>query len=198
MGYRSLGVLALASCGLAGCDGGRARDVPPPDSAAVAAARAAAGELGADLLGMLTRELAAGGPAAAIAVCADSAQARTARHRAEGLYLRRVGTRVRNPVNAPDSVERAVLDAFIAAKAARRQPADTFFVAAGPDGRPLVYFLRPVLIGAPCLACHGDPAEIATEVRTVLARRYPGDRATGYRLGEVRGAVSVRVPNGPN
>ena len=30
--------------------------------------------------------------------------------------------------------------------------------------------------------------------REELARRYPEDRATGYRVGDLRGAVSVRVP----
>jgi hypothetical protein len=192
MGRRSVVTLGLVV--LTGCTGGSGRGAPSPDSAAVVAARAAASALGVDLVGMLTRELEAGGPAAAIAVCADSAQVRTARHRAEGGYLRRVGTRVRNPANAPDSVERAVLDAFVAAKAAGRQPADTYFVAAGTDGRPYLHFMRPVLIGPPCLACHGDPAEMSPSVRAVIATRYPGDQATGYRLGEVRGAVSVRVP----
>jgi hypothetical protein len=169
---------------------------PPPDSATVAAARAAAGSLGADLLGMLTQALEEGGPAGAIALCADSAQARTARHAAAGIYLRRVGTRVRNPMNAPDSVERAVLAAFAAALEAGRQPADTFFVMAAGDAPAQLHYLRPVRIAEPCLACHGDPATIADTVRAVLAARYPADEATGYRVGDLRGAVSVRIPAG--
>jgi hypothetical protein len=31
-------------------------------------------------------------------------------------------------------------------------------------------------------------------VDSMLARRYPGDRATGFRDGDLRGAISVRVP----
>jgi hypothetical protein len=187
--------LALVVLVLGGC---RGRERPAvtaePDSATVAAARTAAGSLGADLLGMLTTALQEGGPAHAIAFCADSAQARTARHAAAGIYIRRVGTRVRNPANAPDSAERAVLAAFAAAQAAGIQPADTFFVVASSDGPAQLHYLRPVRIGEPCLTCHGDPATIADTVRAVLAARYPGDEATGYRLGNLRGAVSVRIP----
>jgi hypothetical protein len=186
-------LLALGACR------GRERPAtagPPPDSATVAAARNAAASLGADLLGMLTTALQEGGPAGALAFCADSAQARTARHAAAGIYLRRVGTRVRNPMNAPDSVERTVLAAFAAALEAGTLPADTFFVVAGGDGPDRLHYLRPVRVSEPCLACHGDPAAIPDTVRAVLAARYPGDQATGYRLGDLRGAVSVRIPTG--
>ncbi|MGE0552136.1 MAG: DUF3365 domain-containing protein [Gemmatimonadales bacterium] len=164
------------------------------DSVAIAAARQAAASLGGDLLGMLTRALQEGGPDRAIAFCADSAQARSARHQAEGVQVRRVGTRVRNPANAPDSVERAVLAAFAASLAGGTPPGDTAFVATGADGAPELRYLRPVLVAEPCLACHGDPAAMSSRVREVLASRYPADEAVGYQVGELRGAVSVRRP----
>ncbi|MBZ0088891.1 MAG: DUF2309 domain-containing protein, partial [Thermoanaerobaculia bacterium] len=47
-----------------------------------------------------------------------------------------------------------------------------------------------------CGACHGQPGELAPGVAEVLARRYPGDTATGYTAGDLRGAISVRVPLG--
>jgi len=31
-------------------------------------------------------------------------------------------------------------------------------------------------------------------VQAILAREYPDDRATGFSVGDVRGAVSVRIP----
>lgn len=34
----------------------------------------------------------------------------------------------------------------------------------------------------------------ATAVTAALRERYPADRATGYRVGDLRGAFSVRVP----
>lgn len=58
------------------------------DGVALARAHTAAGDLGRDLMELLTSELRRGGPGAAIAVCADSAQRRTARHNAEGTVVR--------------------------------------------------------------------------------------------------------------
>jgi hypothetical protein len=186
--FTALGLLAFA-CG----ESRRAAAPPVPDFAAVARARAAATALGGDLVAMLTRELARGGPVAAIAVCADSAQEKTRLHQAEGVQVRRVGTRIRNPANTPDSVEAAVLAAFAAALSAGRLPADTFFVTPAAGGGHELRYLRPVRVQEPCLACHGPASGLAPEVRALLAARYPGDHATDYAVGDLRGAVSVRL-----
>jgi hypothetical protein len=165
----------------------------PPDSADLAVARDAATELGRDLMAMLTSELARGGPAAAIAVCADSAQERTQRHQRAGVMVRRVGTRVRNPGNVPDSLEQQVLARFAATVAAGGSPTDTAFVVRTATGDAELRLLRPVRIQKPCLGCHGPAGELSAEVRQTIASRYPNDQATGYALGDLRGAVSVRL-----
>jgi hypothetical protein len=176
--------------------------IPPPDSASLAVAREAAMALGGDLLAMLTSELGRGGPAAAIAVCADSAQERTRRHQQAGIMVRRVGTRVRNPANDPDSVERLVLARFAATIAEGGAPTDTAFVLGTSAGGNELRFLRPVRVQELCLGCHGPADQLGPEVRQVIAARYPEDQATGYAVGELRGAVSVRLalsgPEKPN
>ena len=50
-----------------------------------------------------------------------------------------------------------------------------------------------------CLACHGAPEQIPAEVAAILAERYPDDQATGYAVGDLRGALwaEVRLPVGP-
>ena len=192
---RMASVVLIAWLWVPACEGRRQAAAPTTaDSAAVAQARAAADALGSDLIGMLTRELARGGPSAAIAVCADSAQERTRRHQGGGVQVRRVGTRVRNPANTPDAVEADALSAFAAAVSDGRIPADTHFVAPAADGTYELRYLRPVLVREPCLACHGPAEQLAPEVRQLLAARYPQDRATGYAVGDLRGAVSVRLP----
>jgi hypothetical protein len=192
---KSLAFLSVVVVLVLGCGPRReavtARD--GADSIEVARVRAAAAALAGDLLAMLGRELARGGPAAAIAVCADSAQARTVLHQREGLSLRRVGTRVRNPLNAPDSIETAVLAAFEAALAAGRLPPDTVVLEAGPGGASVLRYLRPIRVQEMCLPCHGPTERLAPEVRGTLAARYPDDRATGYAVGDLRGAVSARL-----
>jgi hypothetical protein len=163
------------------------------DSVRLAEARAAASALGGDLMAMLTRELARGGPDAAIAVCADSAQARTAQHQRVGISVRRVGTRVRNPLNAPDSLETDLLAALQRDLEAGHLPADTIVVEALTGGHTRLRYLRPVRLQEQCLTCHGPAPGIPASVKAVLARRYPNDQATGYNVGDLRGAVSVQL-----
>jgi hypothetical protein len=187
---------AIALAALLACGESRQAEQSPvtADSATLAAARKAADALGADLVAMLSSEMERGGPAAAIAVCADSAQVRTERHSAEGVLVRRVGTRVRNPANEPDSVERTVLDAFAAAITANRAMPDTAFVSTDAMGRSEVRYMRAIRLQEFCLACHGPVDSIAPAVKAAIAERYPGDQATGYAVGELRGAISVRLP----
>jgi hypothetical protein len=71
-------------------------------------------------------------------------------------------------------------------------PTEVARVVSHREGLALRY-LRPVMVGTPCLTCHGRPAEIDPGVRAVLAEKYPDDRAVGYRPGDLRGAVSVTV-----
>jgi hypothetical protein len=190
--------LLITAFGVLACGGSVPADtVTPPaaDSAQVAVARAAADALGPDLMGMLLRELDAGGPEAALAVCADSAQLRTARHSTEAVQVRRVGTRVRNPLNAPDSLERRVLDYLAVELGAGRLPAEHQEVAAtGADGGWELRLFRPITVAERCLTCHGDRATMAPALQAIVAERYPDDTAVGYAAGELRGAISVRVP----
>jgi hypothetical protein len=189
----TLAILTCSVFSMACQERRQASAASPVDTLALGQAREAAAALGGDLMTMLTRELARGGPVAAIAVCADSAQERTRRHQQAGVDVRRVGTRVRNPSNAPDAVETAVLTAFAAELTAGRMPEDTFFLEPLPAGGRELRYLRPIRVQEPCLACHGPASALAPGVRTLLAARYPMDRATDYAVGDLRGAISVRL-----
>lgn len=188
-------LLLLTAAAIVACSPARESvELPPvPDSTSLAQARRAADELGADLVTMLTGELKRGGPAAAVSVCSDSAQVRTSRHQSEGIMVRRVGTRVRNTKNAPDSVESVVLAAFANAMAANRAMPDTAFAIRESNGMVVTHYMRAIRIQEFCLACHGPADSISADVKHVIAARYPEDQATGYKLGELRGAISVRV-----
>jgi hypothetical protein len=157
-----------------------------------AEARAAADALAGELMGRLVDELGRGGPAAAIEVCAAVAQEIAAEHSRAGFTVRRVSSRTRNPANAPDAYERSMLDQLERAHADGALPAELVELEYA-GGRRRVRYLRPIVVAAPCLACHGDPAGIDPAVRAALATRYPGDRAVGYAAGDLRGAVSVTI-----
>src|SRR5690606_1739057 len=134
-------------------------------------------------------------PEAALAVCADSAQVRTTRLNTDGVHIRRVGTRVRNPLNAPDPLETRVLAYLGDELAAGRLPGEYTEVArTGADGGWELRFFRPGVLQAGCTTCHGSDDRIPPAVKQVLSERYPQDEAVGYAAGELRGAVVVRVP----
>lgn len=165
-----------------------------PSPEAVQRARAAANELGQELLTKLFAALDSGGPSRAVTYCADSAQAWTARHAGEGVYLRRVSLLVRNPANRPDSTEERQLRLLDSLHRAGSLPREVIRSTRGPGGERQVEYVRPILVQERCLACHGARDRLAPGVSEIVSRRYPSDQATGYQAGDLRGMISVRVP----
>lgn len=169
---------------------GAAPAVPPPPPEAIERAREAADALSGALMPRLAEELQAGGPARAIRVCSEIAQ-KTARDLSvNGLVVRRVTLRPRNTANAPDAWEVGTLQDMEMEH--RREGRATERVEVMPDGQEL-RLMRPIVVGAACLACHGTPERLDPAVQRLLLERYPSDQAVGYREREFRGAVSVRL-----
>ena len=157
-------------------------------------ARRLADELLERVRGLLTAELEKGGYEGAVRVCSEIAQeipreieART------GASIRRVSLRYRNPKDIPDEYERRKLEEFEQQHRARAL-ADESFEVVQEEGRRYLRYMRPILVGPMCITCHGPKEAIPSAVRAVLAEKYPEDRATGYRSGDLRGAVSVKIP----
>lgn len=144
----------------------------------------------------LQRELA-NGPEQAATVCRDLApQIAGTLSRRNGWQITRVGTRVRNPLlGLPDAWERQVLKTF-AERAAQGEELATMSFGEVVDnaGSPEYRFLKAIPLGPNCVLCHGTAEQIPDSVEQSLAQFYPQDRATGYALGELRGAVSIRQP----
>ena len=183
------GLLALLALALA-CEARpptyRQDEVPSELREAVAAADGAITMLQQKLAARLGEALAEGGPAGAAVVCSEEAQALTAAAvRESGLAVGRTSHRIRNPTNAPPSWARPHVDAAVRAGA----------------GEPLVVrlddrvgVLRPIVVAAPCLQCHGAPERIDPTVRETLRAAYPDDRATGFVEGDLRGFFWAEAP----
>jgi hypothetical protein len=162
---------------------------PPRDRA-----QAAAAGLAQEIRALLSSELAEGGFAGAVRACSKSAQERTEEFsRSARIPVRRVSLKWRNPKDQPDEFERRVLEGWEREAREGKSP-QPYWEAEGENGGRL---MQPVMIQPMCLQCHGDGGQIAREVQTILADRYPGDLATGYKPGDVRGAISVRIPREP-
>lgn len=142
---------------------------------------------------VLMRHMSAGGPTYAISACADTAQLLTEKFQKEhNISIRRVSMKWRNAKNIPDEYEARVLEHFAALAAEGKLDATTEHVEVINDST--LRFMQPIMFLSMCLPCHGGPAQINKDVQKVLRERYPEDKATGYRPGELRGAVSVIMP----
>jgi hypothetical protein len=143
----------------------------------------------------MTKEMTKGGPTEAIKVCAELAPEVAGRlSREYGWRVTRVGTRVRNPLlGMPDAWEQQILSEF-AASAGKGEAFPGMIhseVVTEPSGR-YYRFMKAIAVQPQCLLCHGPREYIPEEIKNVLSRQYPFDTATGYKAGELRGAVSIK------
>ncbi len=141
-------------------------------------------------------EVRARGPAGALQQCSQIALGLARQHEKEGWRVRRVSVKYRNSADAPDAYEARVLDEFAALKAKGELQVDTEHAEVVTEqGRQYLRYMKPIVMGSPvCLSCHGGPEEIHPDVKAELQRLYPDDKATGYRVADLRGAVSVKIP----
>jgi hypothetical protein len=45
-----------------------------------------------------------------------------------------------------------------------------------------------------CIHCHGPVDKLAPGVTAQLKTHYPQDLGTGYAVGQIRGAITIRKP----
>ena len=152
--------------------------------------REAGSEFSGHLRTALQSALRDGGPVAAIEVCHRQAPAIAREVGAErGLIVRRTGVRLRNPANASDPIDQQLMADFAAQLAGGVDPAALEDLSQTADGR--LRYTRAIPVEAACLACHGET--LAPAVSEAVGAHYPEDRATGFRLGELRGLLVVET-----
>jgi hypothetical protein len=164
------------------------------EAARTEAARGVVKAFATELTGRLKQAMEAGGPTEAIAVCHTEAPTIAAAQAASsGWEVGRTSLRRRSPDNAPDAWEVAVLEEFAARKAQGEDVAKlerTEIVEA--DGARTFRYMKAIPTGEMCTTCHGTA--IAPEVAASLAELYPDDQATGFAVGDLRGAFTLRQP----
>ncbi len=147
--------------------------------------------------GAMKKEMKAGGPVAAVKICSELAPQITAEiSRNKGWKVTRVGTRIRNPMLAmPDTWEQQILAQF-SDRASKGETFDKMAFAEVVEEKDGKYFrfMKAIGVKDQCLACHGDTAKMDPAVKKLLNERYPHDQATGYKTGDLRGAVSIKRP----
>ena len=163
----------------------------------VAESRAMAQALGSELKAELGKAMEKGGPVSAIGVCKSRAPEIAARLSKEsGADVRRTALRVRNPANAPDPLEKLLLEQFRVelANGGVELPLQAAFEI-NRGGMVERRFMQALPMDGVCLACHGSTLD--PTVAAAIAREYPEDHATGFAPGELRGAISIIWPAVP-
>lgn len=149
-------------------------------------------QLGAEL----QKEMKENGPVAAIKVCRSTAPAIASDvSRKNGWHVARVSLKTRNPLlGMPDAWEQKVLADF-EQRLEKENPANMEFaeIVAEPQGK-FYRYMKAIPVQDVCLKCHGSAETIPQGVKEALASEYPHDKATGYTLGQIRGAITIKRP----
>ncbi|MFZ2306248.1 MAG: DUF3365 domain-containing protein [Rhodoferax sp.] len=166
------------------------------DAAVLEEARSVASAVPPKLVQVLTAEIAQGGVASAVNVCNEKApQMAKAASQQSGWAIRRVSLRNRNPKAVPDAWERAALEEFDRRAAAGESPATLETSALVEEGgRKEFRYMKALPVQKMCLGCHGATDAIPADVVAKLQALYPDDKAVGYSVGQIRGAMTIRKP----
>ena len=128
----------------------------------------------------------------------------TCRHHAPQLYyefsvknnivLRRVSLAPRNPVTgSADAWEQAGLLKMQKMLKEGGQAREMEIVELVQEPAEEYYrYLKPIVVEADCLKCHGTEKDISKEAANAIKLFYPKDRASGYKDCDLMGAVSIK------
>ncbi len=144
-------------------------------------------EFGGKLVKELKQSLGEGGAVKAIKVCNIEAP-----DIAAGLSdqyewdIGRTSLKTRNPDNNPDEWELAVLQQFEQRKQNGEKINKLEYSEETKEG---FRYMKAIPTKGLCLTCHGE--NIQEPLKTTLSELYPQDKATGFNIGDIRGAFTI-------
>jgi len=110
-----------------------------------------------------------------------------------GVTIRRVSNQFRNPKDQPTEEEKGILEAY--EYNAENNLALDPSIQKFENGEVYLYTKAIKIPNGMCLNCHGEPGtDISAETQIALAELYPGDKAIGHKIGDLRGMWSIRIP----
>lgn len=142
----------------------------------------------------LQEAIAEGGLDHALGVCKTEAPEIARTMARQGVWLiGRTALRVRNPDNAPTPEEEAVLLDFQGrAKGDEKIAGMEFTEVTERQGKPFFHYMQAIPLGELCAQCHGT--HIDPDLALLIQGLYPEDRATGFEIGDLRGAFTLYKP----
>lgn len=141
----------------------------------------------------LKKEMKAKGPVAAATFCTTKAYALTEgvdKSYGKEVSVKRISLQERNPANRAKGSEKKILEAMQELSSNNVQLPAYFIERV--DKNTYKYY-KPLSINKQvCLKCHGDVSK-NPKLANYLQTTYPHDKATGYKMGDLRGAVVVTI-----
>lgn len=155
-------------------------------------ARSLVKAFGSDLKHVLKSSMKSEGPIKALEVCNIQAGPIAEKNSTlSGWDIGRTSLKVRNESNAPDEWERNVLHQFEKRKAAGENLKTMEYSETVKEGDKSVYrYMKPIPTAGLCVKCHG--VNLGDEVSKKVKFLYPNDQATGFNVGDIRGAFTLQ------
>ena len=142
----------------------------------------------------LKKNMKKGGPEQAAIFCSNQAIDLTHSVNisfANDTHIRRISLKERNSANSPKSDEREVL-LKIQKDYDSGKTVETLIVKKIYDDTYKVY--KAIFIDKEvCLKCHGDITKRDKKAYKIIQKDYPHDKATNYKMGDLRGAFVVTI-----
>ena len=152
----------------------------------IAEAQARTNILAKQLKTELQTAIQQGGLKKGIEICQKKAGEIAQNLSTDGWHIGRTALRVRNPDNQADDWEKQAMRTFIERSLQDEQLMGMY--TSSNDGNQFRY-AQAIPTGGICLSCHGE--NIPPELHAPLTEHYPDDKATGFRLGQLRGAFTL-------
>lgn len=146
------------------------------------------------LISALQEAIAASGPEGAVQFCNIQAlPILDSISKKEGITIRRVSNRYRNPADKPQDHEQQILEAYeYNVENGIKNEAN---IQKLNSGDAYLYTKAITIPGALCLNCHGSTdKDIQEPTLKKIQSLYPDDKATGHGIGDLRGMWSINMP----
>jgi hypothetical protein len=156
------------------------------------AARSLVKAFGSDLKHVLKTSMKSGGPIKALDQCHIQAGPIAQENSLSSDWeIGRTSLKVRNENNAPDEWEMTTLLQFEKRKAAGENLKTMEYAETVKVGDKKVYrYMKPIPTAGLCVTCHGG--EMSEEITKKIKSLYPNDQATGFMVGDIRGAFTLQ------
>ena len=157
------------------------------------ASRSATQQLGGQLKNKLKTSLKSNGPVESITVCNIEAEKIALNvSKANNLKVGRTSLKARNPSNIPDTWEQEKL-LYLEQQMQSGVDIKTLEVyeVTKENNEKWLRYMKAIPTSEVCLICHGE--SVVLPIKQRLQDLYPNDQATGYKIGDLRGAFTVKV-----